>query len=119
VIAALTGVPAHAAFAQRSLAANRIAYRHKRHPSHLPTPPTPPKSKSAFAQTQLQNARVLEARIRQAARLKKVFRDRGIAYPAAEIFMRVFKREHQLEMWVPRKRRHIRAVEDLRDLRAQ
>lgn len=55
---------------------------------------------SSFARAQLANQRVLEARTDKRMELKQLFRERGMAYPAAEIFMRVFKREHVLEMWV-------------------
>ena len=97
MIAALSGAMAHAVLGQRSLVA--IALPTDTSGMRRVLPPTPPK-KSVFAQTQLMNARVLEARVAKRLELKKVFRDRGITYPAAEIFMRVFKREHQLEMWV-------------------
>ncbi len=58
------------------------------------------KAARIFAHAQLANRRVLTARTEKRFELKKLFRDRGLDYPAAEIFMRVFKREHQLEMWV-------------------
>jgi murein L,D-transpeptidase YafK len=54
----------------------------------------------SFAADQLQNQRVVEARVQKRLELKQLFRTRGLDYPAAEIFMRVFKRERQLEMWV-------------------
>jgi len=54
---------------------------------------------NAFAHQQLANDRVLAARVEKRFELKQLFREKGIAYPAAEIFMRVFKREHVLEMW--------------------
>lgn len=55
---------------------------------------------NAFERAQLANPRVLAARTDKRLELKRLFRERGIAYPAAEIFMRVIKREHVLEMWV-------------------
>ena len=58
-----------------------------------------PKSNS-FVQSQLEHERVLAARTEKRFQVKKVFRERGIAYPAAEIFIRAFKREHTLELWV-------------------
>jgi murein L,D-transpeptidase YafK len=60
---------------------------------------TPDKSK-AFIRKQLEHERVFAARIEKRFEVKKLFRERGIAYPAAEIFLRAFKREHILEMWV-------------------
>jgi murein L,D-transpeptidase YafK len=43
--------------------------------------------------------RVLEARLEKRFELKKLFRERGVTYPAAEVFMRIFKRERLLEVW--------------------
>jgi murein L,D-transpeptidase YafK len=54
---------------------------------------------SEFARAQLQNPRVLRARIDARFGIKKLYRDRGLPYPAAEIFIRVFKRERVLELW--------------------
>jgi murein L,D-transpeptidase YafK len=60
-----------------------------------------PKPKSnSFARTQLEHKRVLAARTEKRFEVKKVFRERGIPYPAAEIFLRAFKREHTLELWI-------------------
>jgi murein L,D-transpeptidase YafK len=53
-----------------------------------------------FTQTQLQYDRVLEARLQMRYGIKKLFRERGLRYPAADIYLRVFKREHVLELWV-------------------
>ncbi len=58
------------------------------------------RAKSDFAETQIENKRVLEARIEKRLELKKMFRERGLTYPAAEIFIRTFKREHTMELWV-------------------
>jgi murein L,D-transpeptidase YafK len=55
---------------------------------------------SAFARAQLQHPRVFQARADARFTIKQIFRDRGIPYPASEIFMRVFKRERILELWV-------------------
>ena len=54
---------------------------------------------SAFARAQLRNPRVLQARIDSRYGIKKMYRDRGLPYPAAEVFLRVFKRERVLELW--------------------
>jgi murein L,D-transpeptidase YafK len=55
---------------------------------------------SQFAINQLENDRVLNARIEKRLALKQLFRERGLAYPAPEILMRVFKREREFEIWV-------------------
>jgi hypothetical protein len=55
---------------------------------------------SAFSLTQLQYDRVRDARVEVRYGIKKLFRDRGLRYPAADIYLRVFKREHALELWV-------------------
>jgi murein L,D-transpeptidase YafK len=55
---------------------------------------------NTFVQSQLEHERVLAARTEKRFQVKKVFRERGIPYPAAEIFLRAFKREHILELWV-------------------
>lgn len=52
-----------------------------------------------FAQAQLRHPRVFEARVNARHGIKKLYRERGIPYPAAEVFMRVFKRERVLELW--------------------
>lgn len=61
--------------------------------------PTKPKS-TGFVRNQLEHERVFAARFEKRFEVKKIFRDHGIEYPAAEIFLRAFKREHTLEMWV-------------------
>jgi murein L,D-transpeptidase YafK len=53
-----------------------------------------------FALEQLRHERVRDARIATRHGIKLLFHERGIPYPAAEIFMRVFKRERSLELWV-------------------
>jgi murein L,D-transpeptidase YafK len=65
--------------------------------THTPAPTT---KLSQFALNQLDNERVLKARIEKRLALKQLFRERGLAYPAPEIMMRVFKRERELELWV-------------------
>jgi hypothetical protein len=53
-----------------------------------------------FTSNQLRHHRVLQARLQTRFGIKRLFRERGIPYPAAEIFIRVFKRERTLELWV-------------------
>jgi murein L,D-transpeptidase YafK len=55
---------------------------------------------SPFTRLQLEHPRVLRARADARFNVKQLYRARGIDYPAAEIFMRVFKRERVLELWV-------------------
>jgi hypothetical protein len=57
-------------------------------------------TESAFALEQLRYDRVRHARLTTRHDIKRLFHERGITYPAAEIFMRIFKRERSLELWV-------------------
>ena len=63
------------------------------------TPSKNPTKSKVFSKRQLQNDRVMAARYEKRFEIKKLFRDRGIEYPAAEVFVRIFKRERQLELW--------------------
>jgi hypothetical protein len=53
-----------------------------------------------FAQEQLRFTRVRSAYESRRGEIHRLFASRGVNYPAAEIFMRVFKRERVLELWV-------------------
>jgi murein L,D-transpeptidase YafK len=64
----------------------------------LGTPVLP--TESEFALNQLRNQRVLDARIATRFNIKRLYQERGIRYPAAEMFIRIFKRERTLEVWV-------------------
>lgn len=57
-------------------------------------------TQSSFALAQLRHERVLDARVETRFRIKQLFHERGIRYPAAEVFLRIFKRERSLELWV-------------------
>jgi murein L,D-transpeptidase YafK len=57
-------------------------------------------TESSFALEQLRHDRVRDARIATRFAIKQLFHERGIRYPAAELFLRVFKRERALEVWV-------------------
>lgn len=59
-----------------------------------------------FVREQLQYSRVREARHNMEPRIKRLFRESGIRYPAAEMYVRVFKRERTLELWVRSPGRH-------------
>ena len=54
---------------------------------------------SPFTRAQLDFPRVNEARLQTRFNIKRLYRDRGIAYPAAELYIRVFKRDRVLEVW--------------------
>lgn len=53
-----------------------------------------------FMAAQLAHPRVRQARLQARFDIKRMFRERGISYPASELFVRVFKRERLLELWV-------------------
>jgi murein L,D-transpeptidase YafK len=53
-----------------------------------------------FVKQQLRHSRVREARESTELEIKRLFRQRGIKYPAAEVYLRVFKAERSLELWV-------------------
>jgi murein L,D-transpeptidase YafK len=55
---------------------------------------------SSFAREQLRYPRVREARELTEDVLVAMFRERNISYPAAEVYVRVFKLERDLEVWV-------------------
>lgn len=57
-------------------------------------------TESQFALEQVRYDRVLDARIETRFNIKRLFHERGISYPAAEVFVRIFKRERSLELWV-------------------
>src|SRR5690349_3060825 len=59
-----------------------------------------PGASAPFTLTQLQYERVKEARLQMRYGIKKLFRERGVSYPAVEAYVRIFKRERQLELWV-------------------
>ena len=55
---------------------------------------------TGFSKQQMSNQRVLAARYEKRFEIKQLFRERKIPFPAEEIYVRIFKRERQLEMWV-------------------
>jgi hypothetical protein len=57
-------------------------------------------TESDFALNQIRYDRVFDARMATRFNIKRAFHERGIRYPAAEIFLRIFKRERSLELWV-------------------
>lgn len=100
-IAALIGLlRADAASAQRSLTSVLLPTDSSGAKKLNAVPAALKPRKSGFAKVQMQNSRVFRASYEKRFEIRKLFRDRGLEYPAAEIFLRVFKREQQLEMWV-------------------
>ena len=55
---------------------------------------------SPFVREQLRYSRVRSAREVAYPTIEKLFKERGIDYPAAEMYIRVFKQERELELWV-------------------
>ena len=53
-----------------------------------------------FVREQLRFTRVREARSNAERSIKRLYRERGIRYPAAEVYVRVFKTERTMEVWV-------------------
>lgn len=58
------------------------------------------KKPEPFSLRQQNFKRVLGAKVEKRFELKKLFRDRGLTFPAHETFIRIFKRERVLEVWV-------------------
>lgn len=58
------------------------------------------KSAPTFSEKHQNYDRVLSAKVEKRFELKKLFRDRGLTFPADEVFLRIFKRERTLEVWV-------------------
>jgi len=104
-LTAVAAISAQAAWAQGPLAAAVVATdtstarKLPRVAAH-DTGTTSKATETGFARRQEDNSRVLAARVEKRFELKHLFRERGLEYPAAEIYMRVFKRERHLEMWV-------------------
>ncbi len=53
-----------------------------------------------FVQEQLRFTRVRDARTNTERSIRRLYRERNIRYPAAEVYLRVFKLERTLEVWV-------------------
>ena len=54
----------------------------------------------SFKAQQLKSPRVQKAAREVEPKLKALFQEKGLAYPPKAIFIRVFKRERELEVWV-------------------
>jgi len=59
----------------------------------------------SFKDRQMQFARVRNAEAQKGNALKRLFADRDLSYPPAEIFIRIFKRERTVELWARDSRR--------------
>lgn len=57
-------------------------------------------TRTEFVRKQLEHPRVRRAQLIARPRINRLFFQRDIAHPAAELFLRVFKRERVLEAWV-------------------
>ncbi|MBR9988588.1 MAG: L,D-transpeptidase family protein [Gemmatimonadetes bacterium] len=57
-------------------------------------------AESGFAREQLRNSRVRRAQVNARPVIQRLFKDRNLRHPAAEVFVRVFKRDRELEVWV-------------------
>jgi murein L,D-transpeptidase YafK len=57
-------------------------------------------AESGFAQAQLRHSRVRRAQLNARPRINRLYAARNIRHPAAEVFVRVFKRDRELEVWV-------------------
>lgn len=57
-------------------------------------------AESGFARAQLQHSRVRRAQLNARPRIQRLYRERNIRHPAAEVFVRVFKRDREMEVWV-------------------
>jgi murein L,D-transpeptidase YafK len=55
---------------------------------------------SPFVREQLKHTRVREARVASESNIEQMFEARGISFPAAEMYLRVFKWERTMELWV-------------------
>ena len=54
----------------------------------------------AFTRSQLRYPRVMRARLESRVNIKRMFHAARVPYPAEQIFLRAFKRERTLELWV-------------------
>lgn len=57
-------------------------------------------TESAFAREQLQHSRVRAAQRSARPKISRLYSERNILHPAAEVYVRVFKRDRILEVWV-------------------
>lgn len=62
-------------------------------------PAPPPLLDRDYMRDQLRHARVLDAWVTKRFAVMDMFRARGVTYPAAEVYLRVFKRERVIELW--------------------
>src|SRR5665213_2654960 len=58
---------------------------------------------SSFMETQLRNSRVAVAKNEKDESLKRLSREKGISYPVKHIFIRVFKKDAEMELWASNK----------------
>jgi murein L,D-transpeptidase YafK len=100
VVAARTGLMV--GFVLFSVALGHAATTQHALASTIPSDTTlrkPAKPTKNFTKAQMQNDRVAAARYEKRFAIKQLFRQRGVPYPADQVFIRIFKRERQLELW--------------------
>lgn len=89
-------------FVLMSAAAGQAATTQHAFTSTIPLDTTvrkPAKAPRNFTKAQMRNHRVAAARYEKRFAIKELFRKRGVPYPADQVFIRIFKRERQLELW--------------------
>jgi murein L,D-transpeptidase YafK len=57
-------------------------------------------SETSFAREQLRHPRVRNARDATQTRIEQMFEEKNIGYPAAEMYIRIYKWDKTLELWV-------------------
>lgn len=62
-------------------------------------PAPPPMLDRAYMRDQLRYPRVVEAWVAKRFNVIDMFQAQGVTYPAAEVYLRVFKREREIELW--------------------
>ncbi len=84
-----------AAHGQRSFVLNAVPS--VREAFAAPTPP--PILDREYMRDQLRHTRVVDAWVSKRFAVMDIFKQRGLTYPAAEVYLRVFKRERLIELW--------------------
>jgi len=62
-------------------------------------PAPPPILDRAYMRDQLRHPRVVDAWVAKRFNVIDMFESQGVTYPAAEVYLRVFKREREVELW--------------------
>ena len=86
---------AQGAHAQRAFVANVVPSIREALAAPMPAPVVD----REYMRQQLQHPRVVDAWVAKRFSVMDLFKARGVTYPAAEIYLRVFKRERVIELW--------------------